>query len=148
MTSIRDRLEALVGEWELQAPWLVDGRARFDWVEDGAFLVQHADAELPDDPPQGLVENWPFPITTIIGLDDFRQTFSYLYTDGRGVSRVYDMTLEGREWKVSGRAAPEFFQRFIGSLSEDGNEISGRWERSADGSDWKIDFETTYSKVS
>ena len=54
MTSTRDRLEALVGEWELEAPWLVGGRARFEWIEDGAFLVQHADAELPDDPPGGL----------------------------------------------------------------------------------------------
>ena len=52
-----------------------------------------------------MVENWPFPITTIIGLDDFSQRFSYLYTDGRGVSRIYDMTLAGREWEVSGRAA-------------------------------------------
>ena len=130
MTSTRDRLDALVGEWDLDAHWLVGGRAKFEWIEEGAFLLQRAEAELPADAAQGLVENLPFPIRTIIGLDDFSQTFSYLYTDGRGVSRVTQMTLEGREWKVSGRAGAEFFQRFIGTFSDDGNEISGRWERS------------------
>ena len=148
MTSTRDRLDVLVGEWEIDAHWLAGGRAKFEWIEDGAFLLQRAEAELPDDAAPGLVENFPFPIRTVIGLDDFSQTFSYLYTDGRGVSRVAQMTLEGREWKIWDRADEEFFQRFIGTLSEDGNQIRGRWERSSDGDEWELDFEISYSKVS
>jgi hypothetical protein len=148
MTSTRERLDALVGEWEMDAHWLVRGRAKFGWIEDGAFMLQRARAELPKDAEPGLTENFPFPITTIIGVDDFSETFGYVYTDARGVSRVGHMTLEGREWTISDRAGAEFFQRFTGTFSEDGNEISGRWERSPDGQEWELDFEITYSKVS
>ena len=146
--STRERLEPLVGEWEMDAHWLVGGRVKVEWIEDGAFLAQHGDAELPDDASPGLRENWPFPTKAIIGFDDFSGTCSYLYADGRGVSRVYELTLEGREWRISGRADADFFQRFIGTFNEDGSEVRGRWERSVDGSDWQLDFEVTYSKVS
>jgi hypothetical protein len=145
------RLDALVGEWELRANFqgieVAGGRTEFHWIEGGAFLVQHADADMPADAPRGLIENWPFPVTTIIGLDDLSERFSYLYSDGRGVSRVYEMTLEDREWKIWGRAGPEFFQRFIGTFSEDGSTISARWDQSADGSAWELDFELTYTKL-
>ena len=93
-------------------------------------------------------ENHFFEKFHIIGIDDFSETFGYLYTDGRGVSRVGHMTLEGREWTITDRAGEDFFQRFAGTLSEDGSEINGRWERSADGQEWELDFEITYSKVS
>jgi hypothetical protein len=146
--STKDRLDVLVGEWQMDAHWLVGGRARFEWIEDGAFLVQHANAELPADPAEGLVENWPFPITTIIGLDDASETFAYVYTDARGVSRVYDMTLDEREWKISGRRKPDLFQRFLGRVSDDGQTIDSRWEQSPDGTNWELDFEMKYSKVS
>jgi hypothetical protein len=132
----------------MHAHWLPSGRAKFEWIEDGAFLLQRAEAELPDDASPGLAENFPFPITTVIGLDDFSQTFSYLYADGRGVSRVAQMTLEGREWTIWDRADEDFFQRFAGTFSEDGRKISGRWERSPDGNEWELDFEISYSKVS
>jgi hypothetical protein len=43
------RLDELVGRWELQATVegqrMAGGRTSFDWIEDGAFLVQHADAD-------------------------------------------------------------------------------------------------------
>jgi hypothetical protein len=145
--SIRDRLDVLVGEWQMEAHWLEGGRARFEWMEDGAFLVQHADAELPADSPEGLVANWPFPITTVIGLDDPSETFAYVYTDGRGVSRVYDMTLDEGEWKIWGRRKPDLLQRFLGTVSDDGQTIDGRWEQSPDGQDWELDFEIKYSKL-
>jgi hypothetical protein len=35
------------------------------------------------------------PVTTIIGLDDASETFTQLYTDTRGVYRVYQMSLDG-----------------------------------------------------
>jgi hypothetical protein len=93
------------------------------------------------------VENSPFPVTTIIGLDDASETFCYAYSDGRGVSRVYRMTLDDGVWKVWGQPGPKFFQRFTGTFSEDGNTIEARWEGSDDGSDWKLDFELTYKRL-
>ena len=42
------RLDALVGEWEMQASVegqiLGRGRAAFEWLEGDAFLVRHEDA--------------------------------------------------------------------------------------------------------
>jgi hypothetical protein len=146
------RLDALVGEWEMQASiggQELGGRARtaFEWIEDGAFLVQHAEAELPPEAPPELVENWPFPVTTIVGLDDSSERFCYAYADGRGVCRVYEMTLADGVWEIWGQSGPEFFQRFTGTFSDDGNTITARWEKSPNGSSWDLDFELTYTRV-
>jgi hypothetical protein len=146
------RLDPLVGEWEMsvniEGNEVVGGRTEFRWIEGGAFLIQHADADLSaEGVPRGWIENSPFPVVTIIGLDDRSERFSYLYSDGRGVSRVYEMTLEEREWRIWGQAGPEFFQRFAGTFGEDGKTIASRWEKSSDGSNWELDFELTYTKL-
>ena len=150
--AARRRLDALVGEWKMEAS--IGGqptglaRADFRWLEDGAFLVQHVDAEgvMPDTPSEWLA-NSPFPITTIIGLDDHSDTFCYAYADGRGVSRVYRMSLDNDGWKIWGQSGPQFFQRFTGTFSEDANMITARWEGSRDGSNWEPDFDVIYTKV-
>ncbi len=56
------------------------------------------------------------------------------------------MSLDGRVWKLW-RAAPGFWQRYTGQISEDGDTITGAWEGSADGQEWKHDFGLTYIKV-
>jgi hypothetical protein len=144
------RLDALVGEWEVQAS--VGGRpmgsgwTRFEWLEGGAFVVQHADAEPAENTPDEWRANSPFPVTTIIGLDDSAETFSLLYADARGVFRVYAMSLSDRVWKMW-RDAPGFFQRFTGTFSDDGKTVTARWEGSRDGSDWEPDFDVMYTKI-
>ena len=70
-------------------------------------------------------KNSPFPLVTVIALDDFSGMFSYDYADGRGVRRVYRMTLSDGEWKYWGQAAADFFQRFTGTFSQDGATIRG-----------------------
>jgi hypothetical protein len=144
------RLEALVGEWTMQ-PSLAgrpigSGRTVFQWLEGGAFLAQHADAEPAEAAPAEWVSSSPFPLVTIIGLDDASGQFSMLYADARGVLRVYQMTLRAGVWKLW-RDTPGFFQRFTGTFSDDGTTISGRWEASEDGSTWDTDFDMTYTKV-
>lgn len=146
------RLGALVGEWDMRASigGQPIGRARavFEPLEEGAFLIQHADVvpagfEIPAE----LAANSPFPITTIIGLDLASETFYYLYADARGVYRVYRMGLTDDDWKIWGQSGPEFFQRFTGTFSEDRNTITGRWEASRDGTSWETDFDVTYSRA-
>jgi len=146
-----ERLTVLVGEWKLQAS--VGGqpvgraRATFEWLEGGAFLVQHADVEPAEfEPPPEWVANSPFPLTTVIGLDDSTERFSLLYGDARGVFRVYQMSLVDGVWKVW-RDAPGFWQHFTGTFSDDNTTITARWERSDDGSKWAYDFDLTYRKV-
>jgi hypothetical protein len=145
-------LAALVGEWEMQASigGRPVGRARtaFAWLEGGAFLVQHANVEPSVfEPPAEWVANSPFPLTTIFGLDDASETLFMLYSDARGVSRVYQMSLIDGVWQIWGKAAPGFFQRFTGTFCDDNKTITARWEKSGDGSQWEHDFDLTYTKI-
>jgi len=146
------RLDALVGEWDMQASMggQPTGRVRatFEPLEGGAFLIQHADAVASEiEVPPEWVANSPFPLCTIIGLDLASETFYYLYADRRGVYRVYKMRLTDDEWKIWGQSGPEFFQCFTGSFSQDHTTITGRWEASRDGANWETDFDVTYTKV-
>jgi hypothetical protein len=137
-------LDRLAGTWQLEA--VVEGRSMirgsttFEWIEDGAFLLQHADAE-----PLSAewAEHSPMPTTSLIGFDDTSGEYTMLYGDARRVYRVYRMRLEDDDWRVW-RDAPGFNQRFIGSFADGGATINGRWETSPDGSTWELDFEMRY----
>jgi hypothetical protein len=140
-------LERLIGTWELEPT--VDGRspgrgrATFEWIEDGAFVLQRSDAEWTD---PGWVENAPKRTQSVIGFDDTTGEIAMLYTDSRGVFRTYRGTLTEDAWRLE-RAAPGFHQRFIGAFRDDGRTIDGRWESSPDGGAWELDFPITYRKT-
>ena len=69
-----------------------------------------------------------------------------LYYDTRGVSRIYQVSLDGGAWKIW-REAPGFRQRFTGTFGDGGRTIHGRWETSDNGSAWEHDFDLTYTKL-
>lgn len=134
-------LSTLVGEWELEASVggqpLGRGRTVFEWLEGGAFLVQRSDVAQAEFPAA----------TVIIGRDDATETYCMLHFDSRGVSRVYQMSLnDAGVWQMW-REAPGFSQRFMGTISDDGRTIRGHWEKSGDGSTWEHDFDLMYTKV-
>lgn len=145
-----DRLDAFVGEWEMtmsiDGQALPGGRTTFDWIEDGAFLVYRGEAGDTSEMSAEMVENSPLPTVSIIGVDDSSEQYTMLYSDARGVFRVYQMTLSEGEWELW-REAPVFSQRFTGTFNDDGNTITGSWEKSEDGTDWEHDFDLTYTKV-
>lgn len=140
-------LTRLAGRWDVQLRWspqmhaLIGGpatvqlAARFEWIEEGSFLVQHQGSGA--GPPQA---RW------LIGRDETSGQYTVLYADARGVSRVYQMSLEGLAWKMF-RDAPGFSQRFEGRLSPDGATIDARWEKSTDGQTWEHDFDLQYTKI-
>ena len=134
------RLSAFVGEWQWEASVggqpIGRGPTVFEWLEGGAFLVEHSDAERAEFPRA----------TTIISGDASTETYCMLQVDSRGVARIYQMSLSDGVWKLW-RDAPGFSQRFTGTFSGDGRTISGRWERSTNGSQWEHDFDLTYTKV-
>jgi hypothetical protein len=136
------RLEPLVGEWALEAsspdgqPWPGEGRASFEWHESRAHLVARTTVDLPAAPDT----------TSIIGCDAANGTYFQLYSDDRGVCRVYEMSIGDREWKLW-RAGDPFPQRFTATISQDGNTISGRWEKAEDGSNYTTDFNLTYTRL-
>lgn len=146
------RLDTLVGEWQMQASVsgraMALGRTAFAWLDGGAFLVQHAEADPPlPSTPDVWVENSPFPVTAVIGLDDSTDTFSMLYADARGVCRVYGMSLADGVWRIW-RDAPRFHQRFMATFSDDGTAVTGHWESSPDGETWEVDFDVSYTRIS
>ena len=144
-----DRLETLIGHWEMEAEFEAGyfgpgspavtgrgGRTTFEWLEGKFFLTQRFVNEHPA-APSGVA---------IIGPGAEPETFSQHYYDSRGVTRVYQMTLDAGVWKLW-REAPGFWQRYSGVISSDGGTIEGAWEGSADGREWKHDFGLTCIKT-
>ena len=139
-----ERLGIFVGEWNLEItsmsfrtdPSAVEhGRTSFDWLEGGAFLIQHAEISAADFPRS----------IAVMGPDNEAETYSMLYFDSRGVSRIYRMTFSGGIWTLW-RDFPGFSQRFHGTFSEGNNIITARWEKSSDGSHWEHEFAVTSMK--
>ena len=130
------RLEALVGEWAMESPQFPGGlgRATFQWLEGGAYLVWRSEA--PEPAPDAV---W------IIGSDGPSEPHSALYHDSRGVSRVYRMSVDDGVWKVW-REAPGFWQRFTGTVDTEAGTIRGAWEGSKDGATWSHDFDLVFTR--
>jgi hypothetical protein len=120
------------------------GRARLEWIEDGAFLLERSHADWTD---PGWVENAPVSTQSVIGFDDPTFEVTQLYAEARGVFRIYRGRVTDHQWRLE-RAAPDFHQRFVGAFGDDGRRIEGRWESSPDGTAWQLDFPITYRKTS
>jgi hypothetical protein len=138
-----ERLDALVGEWALEAGppggprWPGEARASFEWLEGRTFLVQRWTVDLPE-APDGIA---------IIGAGEEPESFRQHYFDSRGVHRIYEMTLGDGVWKLWRDDPNPFPQRFTGTFTDDGKTIAGRWEKKEAGSDWDTDFDLTYRKA-
>ena len=134
------QFEVLVGEWDTVGthpafPSAVQGHSSFEWLVDGALLVWHFGWEKAG-PPSAI---------SVIGHDDSVKTCSMLYSDERGVARIYQMSLEGGVWKMW-RESPGFSQRLTGTFSNDGRTITSHGELSRDGSNWEQDLDVTYTR--
>jgi hypothetical protein len=135
------QFDVLIGEWTTVGthPMLsaaVHGHSSFEWLREGALLVWHFDWEQGKEIPSAF---------SIIGHDDAVEACSMLYTDERGVARIYQMTLAGGVWKMW-RESAGFSQRMTGTFSDDGNTITVQGEMSRDGSTWEGDLNVTYTR--
>ena len=141
-------LDAFVGQWSLEAlfsdipPTGPAGRAVFEWMLGGQFLVQRSEIAHPDAPNS----------MAIVSLGTDRDSYFQHYFDSRGVTRTYAMTFSGGIWTLL-RESPDFSpldfsQRFTGTFIDGGDTIEGEWETSRDGSvSWEHDFYLTYRRV-
>ena len=146
-----ERLEAFIGSWDIHAHFPPDhpatdlrdfkmgGRAVFEWILDGKFLVERSEVEHADAPN-----------SYVIIAPNHNGTYTQHYFDSRGVVRTYEMTFDGTLWTLT-RDKPdfsplEFSQRWTASVEDGGKTIRGRWEICHDGTTWEHDFEMTYSK--
>ena len=132
----------LVGEWNtvgrhrLIPGTILHGHVSFKWIEDGAYLLMHSKVE-----EEGIPTG-----TAIFGSDDTSEIISMLYFDERGVSRIFETTLEAKTWKAL-RIAPGFSQRFTGTFADNDNTIQVITELSEDDLTWVNDLEQTYTRV-
>jgi hypothetical protein len=135
-------LERLVGEWSVEATWPggelppAAGRATFEWHESRAHLVGRTTSDLAEAPDT----------IAIIGCDAANGTYFQLYSDDRGVCRVYEMSIGGGEWMLWREGEP-FSQRFTAEISDDGTTITGRWELAEDFTTYTTDFELVYRRI-
>ena len=136
------QLDVLVGEWTLEAkwatgePWPGAGSVTFEWHSSRAHLVQRGTVDHPDAPDN----------ISIIGCDSANGTYIQLYSDERGVCRVYQMSINDNEWRLWREGAP-FSQRFSATFSEDGSTITGGWDIAEDGTDYKPDFDVVLRRA-
>lgn len=136
------RLEQLVGEWTMEAKWAGTGeawpgggRVTFEWFDSRSHLVQRGTVGHPDAPDN----------ISIIGCDATSGTYFQLYSDERGVCRVYQMSIDESGWRLWRNGEP-FSQRFTATFSDDGNCITGIWEIAEDGNAFEPDFEVVLQK--
>jgi hypothetical protein len=141
-TEARERLEAFIGEWTVEAGppggprWPGGGRVTFAWLDGTPLLIMRTHVDVPEAPDT----------VAVIGCDATNGTYFQLYTDDRDVQRIYQMSLRDDVWELWRDGEP-FPQRYRGTFSEDGMTITGRWERALDGTTWETDFDLTYAKI-
>jgi hypothetical protein len=136
------RLEPLIGRWKLEAtgadghPWPAEAWSTIEWHESGAHVVQRSSIEMPEAPDN----------LSIMGCDAANGTYYQLYSDDRGVCRVYEMSIDDHEWRLW-RTGEPFAQRFTGRFEDGGDTIVGRWELAMDGINYEPDFDLVYRRL-
>ncbi|MFI6043946.1 hypothetical protein ACIA8C_20115 [Nocardia sp. NPDC051321] len=143
-----DRLEPLVGRWEVEASFEAgffgpdttavtdrSGRTTFEWMKTKRFLIERSTVDNPIAPDT----------IVIIGVGSDGEFIRHHY-DSRGVNRTYQMSLHQDTLRIW-RTEPGFSQRFTGTFSADANQIAGAWEKSTDGTTWELDFNLTYFRI-
>jgi hypothetical protein len=135
--------QTLIGEWtiEMTHPMVEDtvvrGRATYEWLEGGRFLIQRAVNEPPDFPDS----------LCVIGVMEGENYLSMQYFDSRGVHRVYAIGFDGRELTLE-RDAPEFAQRGSATLSDDGSTLAGVWQLNEDDQGYRDDLAFIHRRAS
>ncbi len=132
----------MIGEWETKGlhPYLpgksLSGRAVFEWIEGGAFLLWRSEMREPEF-PNGVA---------IFGSDDATGEFFMLYFDERKISRKYDVSVEHNivRWQ---RNSSDFSQRMVLTIAGDGNTMVSKGEMSKNAGSWEPDLELNYSRV-
>ncbi len=113
------------------------GSTTFSWHESGAFILIKSTIAEEVGIPDGLA---------LIGSDDEADKFIIIYYDARGVSRHYQLSVEGNAitwW----RDGVEFSQRNTLTISDDHQTIIGKGEICKDKSTWEQDLDLTYKKI-
>lgn len=102
-----ERLDLLIGTWAMEAtppggePWPGESRSTIEWHDSRGHVIQRSTNETPQAPNA----------IPMMGCDAANDTYFQLYSDDRGVCRVYEMRIGDGEWRLWSTGAP-FAQRF------------------------------------
>jgi hypothetical protein len=139
-------LSALEGSWRvtMRNAWFLEpaelevpGSATAGWIGDAFLLFRWT---MDRDVRPATTE-----MSLVLGRSDPSDSYTALYHDERGTSRVFDMSFDGNRWSLL-REDPDMFQRFVADVSRE--RISGRWEASDDrGATWRKDFDLVFDRV-
>lgn len=151
-----EALDLLAGSWTTQATHpalpgvVVHGTAVIEWLEGKRFLVIRARNDHPDFPDSisivGFTERDRVGERSDAEPSTPGTTQMHMhYFDSRGVSRVYEASIDDKTWRLQ-REAPGFSQSFTGTFAPDGGTITGRWQLRQDDVHWEDDLEITYRR--
>jgi hypothetical protein len=135
------QFEVLLGEWHMDGthpllPVALHGHSTFEWLRKDALLIWRFEWEPGSQIPNAF---------SVIGHDDEGGPYSMLYTDVRGVSRIYQMSLDGGIWK-QWRDSPDFSQRMTGTFNPDGSIIRTQGELLRDNANWEPDLSVSFTR--
>ena len=135
--------EPLIGVWKTTGTHgmipdtILHGQTEFAWHESGAFIRMAS----------SITEDVGIPTcVAIIASDDASATYYMMYYDQRGVSRKYNVSMEGNTMKWW-RDSPEFSQRYSLTVSDDKQTLVGKGELSRDGITCEKDLDLTYKRI-
>jgi hypothetical protein len=139
------RLSFFIGTWNMEVihphlqPNPISGQTNFEWMDE-KYIIQRTHIDKQEFPRSTSIFDWD------------AETGLYLvhYFDTRGVTRLYQMSLENGVWKWWRDKADfsplKFYQRFTGEIDETAKVIESILEKSDDGINWEHDFRTVYRK--
>jgi len=135
-------LEPLIGQWEyiMYNCWFLEsmdtkvkGFTTIERLEDSFVVVRSTNA---DKKPSDI---W------VIGYSDPREKYKMFCYDQRGVSRIFDMTFDGKKL-VFLREDNDMYQRIILEITDTGLH-SEAWASEDKGKTWRKDLEMAHKRI-
>ena len=126
------RFEIFIGTWNTRGEVLATDDAPattlvatdiYRWGPGRQFVVHEVDARFGDDIARSM---------EVVGYDSARKQYVARSYDDTGVSELFDVSLRGRRWRITGDAV-----RFEGRFDADRNRLTGLWERKSKRSGWQ-----------
>ncbi len=117
-TAALRTLDRLVGTWTMSGPDGLTGEVRYEWMDGGAFLVQHVDLHKAGEHDRGV---------EYIGYDEASGELRSHFFGTGGELLEYTYRIEGDLLSIwfGGTNSPA---RFQGRFSPDGTTNQGAWE--------------------
>jgi hypothetical protein len=139
MRSFDELATRLVGRWDTQGshPLLpgddISGWATFEWLDGHQFLIWRSHYDHPQVPDAIAVIGW---------IED--QLLMH-YFDHRGVHRIYEVAVEGHQWRYW-RDDAGFQQSVIARFDADGDTMTGHGRMNRDDAGWEDDLALMYRR--